>query len=136
MYDIINYELKTTHHNKYSTMDTYTELANELDHLLETKYKKNGRFIKFIYNGYKNNNIKEAVSEFSRFLLIDTIAQTMTLTDTSESVILFLQLSREETEELHKDLDILLLRSRNDNNCSSSERMLWLLIQLFFNNER
>lgn len=112
-------------------MNHYTEIVNELDHLFETKYNKNGRYIKFIYNGYKNNNITEVVSEFFRFLLIDTTVQTMTLTDNSESVVSFLQLSCEETNELHKDLNILLLRSKSDHNYSSAERMLWLLWNLF-----
>lgn len=89
-------------------MSNYILYSNELDQLFETKYNKGKRYIKFIYNGYKNDDFSKPVSEFSRFLLIDTKTQRMTLTDRSVQAINFLVLSCQEYKELLKDLDELI----------------------------
>ena len=113
-------------------MDNYTLVYNELDRLFETKYNRDGRYVKFIYNGYKNNKMTN-VSEFSRFILIQSKNQRMTLTDDGEDVKSFLSLSPEEIYELHKDLNELLEKSKKcDNAESSAERMLYILCMSLF----
>lgn len=116
-------------------MDNYTLYCNELNHLFETKYNRNGRYVKFIYNGYKNKTIMHNVSEFSSFVLIDTVIQSMTLCDNVKQVMTFVPWSDEDLNELNKDLDELLAKCKQSSNDStfSAERMLLVLQHILKN---
>jgi hypothetical protein len=105
----------------------YTFFSNEIEHLFQTKYNKNNRYVQFLYNGYKhNNNNYKGISEFANFLLVDTNTQEMALNDNPEQVKSFLSLTTNELEELNNDLDELIQKSKN----TSGERMLVILHEM------
>ena len=98
--------------------------VNYIDELFETKYNKNGRYIKFIYNGYKLNEYSEMLSEFSCFALIDTTTQEISLTNNYAKIKAFLSLSSEELDNIKIDLNKLHDESKL---CGVAECMITIL---------
>jgi hypothetical protein len=86
-------------------------LDYELNYLLEIKYKINGKYIKFNYNGYNVLSDNSVVNEFSYFVLVNTINQTITNTIEKNDVFTFLQLSDNVKNNLKEDLIKLLEKS-------------------------
>jgi hypothetical protein len=89
----------------------YLKIPLELDELFQ-KYKKNGKYIKYIYNGYEVVNIENATSEFDSFVLIDTKKQTMELSNKIKDVVEFLELDSAEFDNLKMDISYLIEKEK------------------------
>jgi hypothetical protein len=68
----------------------------------------NGKYIKFNYNGYGVlSGTDGKVSEFCYFSLVNTVNQTMTITNNRDDVFTFLELSDDGKTNLKNDLNKL-----------------------------
>lgn len=87
-------------------------LDYELNYLLAVKYSVNGKYIRFNYNGYDVLSGNDGgVSEFSYFVLVNTVDQTMTTTNDRNDVFTFLELSDDGKTNLKNDLSKLFDKS-------------------------
>lgn len=119
-------------------MNNYSLYMYLLDNLLETKYCRNGCYIKYIYNGYKQLNNNGTESEFSRLLFINTKTQQIIMHENTNQELIkqFLSLSNEEVKCLQDDVTELIEMSKKWNNNTdntSPERMLFIFLFLISN---
>src|SRR3989339_1150693 len=87
-------------------------ISEEFDALFEKKYKRGGKFAKYIYVGY-DTDFTEPKSEFSEYLLIDELNQSMKLVKSIQEVFYFLDLTRSEINEFEKDVERLTKEAEN-----------------------
>ena len=113
-------------------MDNYSLYETKLNNLLESKYFRNGCYMKYIYNGYKNKEFITIKSEFDRLLFINVKTQEVFMHQNvnKELIKQFLSLSDEELKCLRDDVNELIEMSKNicnDDN-TSAERMLSIFL--------
>ena len=119
-------------------MNSYSLYQTKLDNLLQTKYSRNGCYLKYIYNGYTNKKFNTTESEFFRLLFINTKTQEVVMQENlnlnKELIKQFLSLSDEELKCLQDDVSELIEISKkmdnNDDN-TSPERMLYMFLSIF-----
>lgn len=111
----------------------------ELDYLLEQKYSRNGKYLKYIYHGYTglslslNKTEYESVShriptsEFSTFILFDTNKQTSITVDYKFDIFGYIGLRADDKYELKMDLEKLLEKSRHVLNYRKLEILIMIL---------
>jgi len=105
-----------------------TALDYELNYLLEIKYKKNGKHIKFNYNGYNVLSDNYNISEFAYFTLVNTINQKIINTSKQDDVFNFLELTDDVKNNMKEDLIELLEKSSR---LIYYRKLMVLLLDLF-----
>ncbi len=131
MYKNINPNI-TTRNTMNTVPPTIDEMymrlgENTIADLFENKYRKNGRFVKYIYYGYTHIDTPIPTNENSFFVLIDTMAQTHTFGKDLNEVVHFLQLTSEEESSFKQDIQQLF---ETENRLKSSKVLIRKLMIL------
>jgi len=102
----------------------YYILDNKINELFENKYCNNQKYINFFYCGYFDNNFESLKSEFSYFLLIDKVNQSISIESKFEKASQFLELNNDDIVKLKNDILDLINQEKVLFNCLKINNIL------------